>query len=96
MRITLDLDQDLIRQARDYSGIQETAALVTAALRALIAKHTARRLAALGGSMAQFHTATAPTGQAGQVTLVDTLRTCSTKPGRHASVYHWRPRLREP
>ena len=51
MRTTLILDDDLVREAREYTGIQEKTALVHAALRELIAKNAARRLAALGGSM---------------------------------------------
>jgi Arc/MetJ family transcription regulator len=51
VRTTLNLDDELIREARRYSGIQEKTALVHAALRELIAKEAALRLAALGGSM---------------------------------------------
>jgi Arc/MetJ family transcription regulator len=51
MRTTLNLDEDLIREAREFSGIDEKTALVHAGLRELIAKHAARRLAALAGTM---------------------------------------------
>ncbi|MBI1787824.1 MAG: type II toxin-antitoxin system VapB family antitoxin [Acidobacteria bacterium] len=51
MRTTLNLDDNLIREAREYSGIQEKTALIHAALRELVARGAARRLAALGGSM---------------------------------------------
>jgi Arc/MetJ family transcription regulator len=54
MRTTLNLDDELLRQAREYSGIQEETALIHAALRQLIAREAARRLAALGGSMPEF------------------------------------------
>ena len=54
MRTTLNLDDELIRQAREYSGIQEKTALIHAALRDLIARCAARRLAALGGTMPKF------------------------------------------
>jgi Arc/MetJ family transcription regulator len=51
MRTTLNLNDELIREAREYTGIQEKTALVHAGLRELIAKEAARRLAALGGTM---------------------------------------------
>jgi Arc/MetJ family transcription regulator len=54
MRTTLNLDDELIRQAREYTGIAEKTALIHAALRELIARGAARRLAALGGTMPDF------------------------------------------
>ncbi len=54
MRTTLNLDDDLIRQAREFTGIQEKTALIHTALRELISRAAARRLAALGGSMPNF------------------------------------------
>jgi Arc/MetJ family transcription regulator len=50
MRTTLDLDDRLIDRARRVSGIQGKTALLHAGLEALIARESARRLAALGGS----------------------------------------------
>ncbi len=50
MRTTLNLDEELLEQARHLTGIQEKTALIHAALEALIARESARRLAALGGS----------------------------------------------
>ncbi len=50
MRTTLILDDALIDKARDLTGMQEKTALVHEGLRALIARESARRLAALGGS----------------------------------------------
>lgn len=50
MRTTIALDDDLIRQAEQYTGITEKAALVREALRQLVQREAARRLAALGGS----------------------------------------------
>jgi Arc/MetJ family transcription regulator len=50
MRTTLILDENLIKRARELSGIQEKTALVHAGLQALIAREAAKRLAALGGS----------------------------------------------
>ena len=50
MRTTLILDDELLAQAESYTGIREKSALVRAALRALIEREAARRLARLGGS----------------------------------------------
>ncbi len=51
MRTTLNLDDELVREAREATGIQEKTALIHAALRELTAREAARRLAALGGAM---------------------------------------------
>lgn len=51
MRTTLVLDDELIKQAQEYTGIEEKTALVREALKALIAREASRRLAALGGTM---------------------------------------------
>ncbi|MGN6233878.1 MAG: type II toxin-antitoxin system VapB family antitoxin [Trinickia sp.] len=50
MRTTIALDDDLISRAQDYTGLSEKSALVREALKALIEREAARRLAALGGS----------------------------------------------
>ena len=50
MRTTLALDDDLLDRARDLTGLREKSALVREALKALIARESARRLARLGGS----------------------------------------------
>ena len=50
MRTTLNLNDDLVARARRLSGIEEKTALVHAGLEALVARESARRLAALGGS----------------------------------------------
>jgi len=50
MRTTLILDDQLIEQARSYTGIQEKTALVHEGLKALIAREAARRLRDLGGT----------------------------------------------
>ena len=50
MRTTLNLDDALVERARRLSGIHEKTALVNAGLEALIARESARRLAALGGT----------------------------------------------
>jgi len=50
MRTTLDLDEELIEEARQLTGIREKTALIHAGLEALLAREAGRRLAALGGS----------------------------------------------
>jgi Arc/MetJ family transcription regulator len=50
-RITLNLDDDLLRTAREYTGIEGKTALIHEALRELISRAAARRLIALGGTM---------------------------------------------
>ena len=52
----MNLDDELIRQAREFTGIREKTALIHAALRELISRGAARRLAALGGTMPNFQT----------------------------------------
>jgi Arc/MetJ family transcription regulator len=50
MKTTLNIDDDLLEQARRLTRIEEKTALVRAGLEALIARESARRLAALGAS----------------------------------------------
>jgi Arc/MetJ family transcription regulator len=50
MRTTLNLDEELIEEARKLTGIQEKTALLHAGLQALVAREAALRLAAMGGS----------------------------------------------
>jgi Arc/MetJ family transcription regulator len=50
MRTTLNIDDALLDRARKLTGIQEKTALIHAAIEAMIALESARRLAALGGS----------------------------------------------
>lgn len=50
MRTTLNIDDDLLREAARLTRIQEKTTLVRRGLEALIARESARRLAALGGS----------------------------------------------
>jgi Arc/MetJ family transcription regulator len=52
MRITITLDDDLLAEAQGLTGVQETSALVSVALKALVERETARRLARRGGSEA--------------------------------------------
>lgn len=51
VRTTLNLDEKLLEEAKDYTGIEERTALIHEGLRALIAREASRRLAALGGTM---------------------------------------------
>ncbi|HZR66834.1 MAG TPA: type II toxin-antitoxin system VapB family antitoxin [Terriglobales bacterium] len=51
MRTTLALDDELVRKAQQFTGVEEKAALIREALKALIERESARRLGALGGSM---------------------------------------------
>ena len=50
MRTTLTLDDHLLQQAQELSGIQSRPSLINEALKALVQREKARRLAALGGS----------------------------------------------
>ena len=50
MRTTLSLDDDLLAEAQRLTGTREKSALVREALRALIQRESARRLAQLGGT----------------------------------------------
>lgn len=50
MRTTLVLDDDLLARAQAFTGVKEKTALVREALKALIERESARRLARLGGS----------------------------------------------
>ena len=50
MRTTIALDDDLLAKAQELTGLSEKAALLREALRALIQRESAKRLALLGGS----------------------------------------------
>lgn len=50
MRTTLALDDELLAEAESLTGVREKSALVREALKALIQRESARRLARLGGS----------------------------------------------
>ena len=56
VRTSLNLDDELIRRAREFTGLQEESALIHAAPRELISRGAGRRLAALGGTMPKFKT----------------------------------------
>ncbi len=51
MRTTVALDDELVRKAQEFTGVAEKTALLREALKALIERESARRLAALGGTM---------------------------------------------
>ena len=50
MRTTIALDDDLVAEAQSLTGLMEKSSLVREALKALIEREAARRLARLGGS----------------------------------------------
>jgi len=51
MRITVALDDKLVRTAQELTGVVEETALLRKALKALIERESARKLARLGGTM---------------------------------------------
>jgi len=50
MRTTVALDDELVEKAQAFTGLKEKSALIREALKALIEREGARRLARLGGS----------------------------------------------
>ena len=50
MRTTMTLDDELLADAMAYTGLKEKRALVREALKALVQREAARRLARLAGS----------------------------------------------
>ncbi|HEY3216678.1 MAG TPA: type II toxin-antitoxin system VapB family antitoxin [Candidatus Eisenbacteria bacterium] len=50
MRTTLNIDDELLREASRLTGISEKTSLVRMGLEALVAREGARRLAQLGGT----------------------------------------------
>ncbi len=54
MRTTLNIDDQLLSDAQRLTGMSEKAALVREALRALIERESARRLAKLGATEPQL------------------------------------------
>lgn len=51
MRSIVTIDDDLLRMDKELTGIDEEATLLREALKALIQRESARRLAALSGTM---------------------------------------------
>jgi Arc/MetJ family transcription regulator len=54
MRTTLNIEDNLMNQAAQLTGIKEKTALVKLGLEALIARESARRLAKMGGTQKQL------------------------------------------
>ncbi len=54
MRTTINLDDDLVAMAQEYTGLTEKSAIVREGLKLLIQREAARRLAKLGGSQPQL------------------------------------------
>ena len=50
MRTTLNIEDELLARAAELTGIKEKTSLVRLCLEALIARESAKRLAALGGT----------------------------------------------
>jgi Arc/MetJ family transcription regulator len=50
MRTTIALDDELVAKAQAFTGLTEKSSLVREALKALIERESARRLALVGGS----------------------------------------------
>lgn len=50
MRTTINIDDELLAEAAEYTGIKERTALIHEGLRALVQREAARRPAKLGGS----------------------------------------------
>ncbi len=50
MRTTVTIDDALLNDAKELTGITETSRLVKEALKVLVAREAGRRLAAMGGS----------------------------------------------
>jgi Arc/MetJ family transcription regulator len=51
MRTTVTIDDDLMKDAQEFSGIKEKSALINEALRWFVAREAGKRLARLGGTM---------------------------------------------
>ena len=54
MRTTVTLDDDLLADAQELTGVKETAAIVRLALKRLVETEASRRLARLGGTQPDF------------------------------------------
>ena len=54
MRTTVTIDDELIADAESYTGIKEKSALIRHALKTLVEREAAKRLARLGGTQPQL------------------------------------------
>lgn len=50
VRATINLDDELLAKAREYTGLTEESEIVREAMKALIQREASRRLVLLGGS----------------------------------------------
>lgn len=50
MRTTINIDDELLAKAMEYTGVKERASVIRMALEGLVADEAAKRLARLGGS----------------------------------------------
>ncbi len=57
MRTTVTLDDELLEDAQELTGIMDKTALIRTALKDLVAREAARRLARLEGTMPQIEAA---------------------------------------
>jgi len=51
MRTTVNLDDELLDKAKRFTSLESNSAVVNAALKALVEREAARRLARMGGTM---------------------------------------------
>jgi Arc/MetJ family transcription regulator len=70
LRTTINLDDELLEEARRVTGIEGRTALVHEGLRALIERDSARRLARLGGSEARLRPVPRRLGQRASTTCL--------------------------
>lgn len=54
MRTTVALDDELLAKAQEFTGVREKSALINRALKILVEREAALRLARLGGSQRGF------------------------------------------
>ena len=54
MRITVDIENDMLKAAQRITGLEDDSALVSSGLQALIERESARQLARLGGTQPQL------------------------------------------
>ncbi len=57
MRTTITIDDELLIDAKELTGLQETSAVVRKALELVVQNEAARRLALLGGTEPDFRSA---------------------------------------
>jgi Arc/MetJ family transcription regulator len=60
MRTTMNIDDELLAKAMEYTGVKERATVVRMALERLVAVEAEKRIARLKGSMPNFGTVPVP------------------------------------